>query len=162
MKQHQSQRLMNAECSEADHVLVGLEGQYFLLAQNVPSIPQTPPSSCPSPLTCSWCVPRVHLSFLGRQEAEGWRHLPWCHTAHRLWGVCKERADPRKEPPSFCQDGHSRAPWPTGTTHSGLGACSSETRMVPGKGECSATCRDHPGFGRPLGRQLCCPRVPCP
>lgn len=82
---------MNTECSEAGHVLVGLESQYFLLAQSVPPVPQTPPPSCLSgpaaclpcagswhiwlsawcllpPLPCSWCVPQVLLSFLGEKR----------------------------------------------------------------------------------------------
>lgn len=168
---------------------MGLEGQYFLPAQSVPHCPSNPSFLLPlspcsmaamcrvlahlafhlafchiQPLTCQWRAPSVLLSALRRKQAEGWRHLPWCHGVHRLWGVCGERADPpRKEPPylslRMVTQGHHDT-----NCHSSLRTGDLKCRSQDGVRDrgCSATGREHRGFGEPLGRQLCCPRVPCP
>lgn len=59
---------MNAEYSEAGHVLVGLEGQYFLLAQvSLLSLKLHPPPSLQALL--AMCQVLAHLAF----------HLAFCY-----------------------------------------------------------------------------------
>lgn len=168
---------------------MGLEGQYFLPAQSVPHCPSNPSFLLPlspcsmaamcrvlahlafhlafchiQPLTCQWRAPSVLLSALRRKQAEGWRHLPWCHGVHRLWGVCGERADPpRKEPPylslRMVTQGHHDT-----NCHSSLRTGDLKCRSQDGVRDrgCSATGREHRGFVGASGKTALLPQSSMP